>query len=60
MKTLIFKNGSTIDFIDCYSRKEYIQGTQREILDFRFDPKAVSLNDIDELFFADVCTKLML
>ena len=28
MKTLIFKNGGSIDFIECYSHGEYIQGAQ--------------------------------
>lgn len=60
MKTLIFKNGSTIDFIECYSRREYIQGTQREVLDFRFNPNKVSLNDVDKLFSTDECTKLII
>ena len=58
MKTLIFKNGGTIDFVECYSEGEYIQGAQRDVLDFRFDPSAITLDAVDKLFSAEECGKL--
>lgn len=58
MKTLILKNGISVDFVECYSKNEYIQGIQRSVLDFRFDPNKVSLNSIDELFSSENCSKL--
>lgn len=58
MKTLIFKNGTAVDFVECYSEGEYIQGAQREVLDFRFDPAAMTMDEADKLFTADECSKL--
>lgn len=60
MKTLIFKNGATIDFVECYGRNEYVQGSQRSVLDFRFNPNDISLDDVDKMFSADECGKLII
>lgn len=58
MKTLIFKNGGTVDFVECYGNQQYIQGAQREVLDFRFDPVAISLDEADKLFTVAECARL--
>lgn len=60
MKTLIFKNGVSVDFVECYSEHQYIQGAQRDVLDFRFDAKIMSMNEIDNMFTADECSKLII
>ena len=60
MKTLIFKSGKSVDFIECYAQSEYIQGAQRDVMDFRFDPAVVTLDEIDDLFTADECSKLII
>lgn len=60
MKTLIFKTGESVDFIECYSAGEYVQGAQRDVLDFRFDPAVVSLDEVDALFTADACDRLVI
>lgn len=58
MKTLIFNNGGAIDFVECYSGGEYVQGAQRDVLDFRFDPSVISLDAADKMFSAEECGKL--
>ena len=58
MKKLVFKNGTEIAFIECYSAPEYVQGAERDVLDFRFDASQVSLDDIDKLFTSDQCSHL--
>ena len=60
MKTLIFKSGKSIDFIECYSQNDYVQGAQRDVMDFRFDPTVTTLDEIDALFTADECVKLII
>ena len=58
MKKLIFKNGTEVAFIECYSATEYVQGAEREVLDFRFDASQVSLDEIDKLFTSEECSRL--
>ena len=58
MKKLVFKNGTEVAFIECYSATEYVQGAERDVLDFRFDASQVSLDDIDKLFTSDQCSHL--
>lgn len=58
MKTLVFKNGESIDFVECYSNGEYVLGAQRDVLDFRFDPAVISLDEVDELFTSEQCDRL--
>lgn len=58
MKTLIFKSGKSIDFVECYAQTEYVQGANRDVMDFRFNPNNITLDEIDALFTADECTKL--
>lgn len=58
MKELIFKSGKTVGFVECYSQREFVQGVQRETLDFRFDAAKNTLDAIDTLFTADECAEL--
>lgn len=58
MKKLVFKNGKEIAFMECYSASEYVQGAEREVLDFRFDASQVSLDEIDKLFTSEECSHL--
>lgn len=58
MKTLIFANGIEIPIAECYSDARYVQGAQRDVLDFRFDASTVSMDYIDTLFTADDCATL--
>ena len=58
MKKLVFKNGKEVAFIECYSATEYVQGAEREVLDFRFDASQVSLDEIDKLFTSEECSRL--
>ena len=58
MKKLVFKNGKEIAFMECYSASEYVQGAEREVLDFRFDASQVSLDEIDKLFTSEECSRL--
>ena len=60
MKTLIFKSGKSIDFVECYAQTEYVQGANRDVMDFRFNPDNITLDEIDALFTADECTKLII
>lgn len=60
MKTLVFKSGNTIDFVECYSNSQYIQGAQREVLDFRFDTTNNTLDSVDALFTTDECLHLII
>lgn len=58
MKELIFKNGKTVNFVECYSQREPVQNVQREVLDFRFDTAKNTLDTIDALFSANECAEL--
>ena len=58
MKKLVFKNGTEVAFVECYSATEYVQGAEREVLDFRFDASQVSLDEIDKLFTSEECSRL--
>ena len=58
MKTLIFNDKTSIPFVECYAAPEYVQGTQRDVLDFRFDPTQITLDEVDKLFTTEKCTKL--
>lgn len=60
MKKLIFKSGKTVDFVECYSRQEFVQGVQREVLDFRFDAETNTLDGVDAMFAADECSELII
>ena len=59
-KKLIFASGAEIDIIECYGKSEYVQGAQRDTLDFRFDPSKVTLNEVDALFNATECATLII
>lgn len=58
MKELIFKSGKTVGFVECYSQRGFVQGVQREVLDFRFDAASNTLDGVDAMFTADECTEL--
>ena len=57
MKTLVFKSGKSINFIECYKKTEMHKNMQRVVLDFRFNPNDISLNEIDKLFTEEECSK---
>lgn len=57
MKSLIFKNGESLEFLDMYQTNEYVYDTVRNILEFRFQPNC-SLDKINELFFKENCKSL--
>lgn len=58
MKSLIFKNGESLEFLDMYQTNEYVYDTVRNILEFRFKPEC-SLDKINELFFKENCKSLI-
>lgn len=58
MKELIFKSGKTVEFIECYGYRDFVQNVQREVLDFRFDVIANTLDGVDALFTPDECSEL--
>lgn len=57
-KKLIFSSGAEVNFNGCYSKSDYAQGAQRDILDFRFDPGEITLDEVDALFSAAECAVL--
>lgn len=57
-KTLNFANGTSIAYVERITDKDYIQGADREVIEFRFDPTTVTLDQIDGLFSEAACTKL--
>lgn len=58
MKSLIFKNGESLEFLDMYQTNEYVYDTVRNVLEFRFNPEC-SLDKINELFFKENCKSLI-
>jgi hypothetical protein len=58
MKSLIFKNGESLEFLDMYQTNEHVYGTVRDVLDFRFNPEQ-SLDKISELFSKENCKNLI-
>ena len=57
-KTLNFANGTSIAYVERITDKDYIQGADREVVEFRFDPTTVTLDQIDGLFSEAACAKL--
>lgn len=57
-KKLIFSNGAEVAISECYGKSEYAQGAQRDVLDFRFDPNAITMNEVDSLFNTAECSTL--
>ena len=57
-KKLIFSSGAEVNISECYGRSEYAQGAQRDVLDFRFDPSTITMNEVDSLFNAAECATL--
>lgn len=58
MKTLVFADGIAVEILECYSAREYVLDTKRDVLDFRFDPAAHSLGEVDAMFSAEQCSRL--
>lgn len=58
MKSLIFKNGETLEFLEMYQTNEYVYDTVRDVLEFRFKPEC-SLDKINELLFKENCKSLI-
>lgn len=59
-KKLIFSSGAEVNFTECYSKSDYAQGAQRDILDFRFNPSEITLDEVDALFNATECAALII
>lgn len=59
MKSLIFKNGESLEFLDMYQTNEYVYDTVRDVLEFRFNPE-YSLDKINELFSKENCKNLII
>ena len=57
-KTIHFANGSTVEYLDRITDRDFIQGADREVLEFRFDPDTVSMDQIDSLFNETNCVKI--
>lgn len=58
MKSLIFKNGESLELLDVYCTNEPVYNTVRDVLDFRFNPEQ-SLDKISELFSKENCKDLI-
>lgn len=58
MKSLIFKNGESLELLDMYCTNEPVYDTVRDVLDFRFNPEQ-SLDKISELFSKENCKDLI-
>lgn len=58
MKSLIFKNGESLELLDVYCTNEPVYNTVRDVLDFRFNPEQ-SLDKINELFSKENCKDLI-
>ena len=57
-KKLIFSSGKEINISECYGKSEFVQGSQRDVLDFRFNPEEITLNEVDALFTTSECVNL--
>lgn len=58
MKSLIFKNGESLELLDVYCTNEPVYNTVRDVLEFRFNPEQ-SLDKISELFSKENCKDLI-
>jgi hypothetical protein len=59
MKSLIFKNGESLEFLEMYQTNEYVYDTVRDVLEFHFNPE-YSLDKINELFSKENCKSLII
>ena len=57
-KKLIFSSGAEVAISECYGKSEYAQNAQRDVLDFRFDPGTITMNEVDSLFSTAECATL--
>ena len=60
MKTILFANGTSVEYVQRIEDSDYIQGADRSILEFRFDPTKMTLDQIDKLFTTEGCARLRL
>lgn len=58
MKTILFANGTSIEYAQRIEDSDYIQGAERSVLEFRFDPSKVTLDQIDGLFSDLGCERM--
>lgn len=58
MQKLIFANGTELSILGCQGDAVYAQGAQRDMLDFRLDPNATTLDQVDTLFTSVNCADL--
>jgi len=60
LKTILFANGTSVEYVQRIEDSDYIQGADRSILEFRFDPTKMTLDQIDKLFTTEGCARLRL